>query len=113
MRAAHIETLAPAVRTVRLKEAARIDEEELQNIEGAIETWRIVHEADPELRSLPPLESSFGERSLRVAYSLTTPVHRFAERFKMAEQTHPNREGYAVIAETVAFEISKLASFQR
>jgi lysophospholipase L1-like esterase len=70
-------------------------------------------EADPEFRSLPPLESTFGERSLRVAYSLTTPVHRFAERFKMAEQTHPNREGYAVIAKTVAFEISKLPSFQR
>ena len=70
-------------------------------------------EADAEFRSLPPLESTFGERSLRVTYSLTTPVHRFAERFKMAEQTHPSGEGYAVIAETVAFEISKLPSFQR
>ncbi len=66
---------------------------------------------DPEFRSLPPLESTFGERSLRVAYSLTTPVHRFAERFMMAEQTHPNADGHAMIAKTIADEIEKLPSF--
>ncbi len=67
---------------------------------------------DPEFRSLPPLISTFGDRSLRVTYKLTTPVHRFAERFKMAERTHPNADGYAMIADTVAFEIWKRPSFQ-
>jgi hypothetical protein len=31
----------------------------------------------------------------------------------MAERTHPNGEGYAMIAESVAFEITKLPSFHR
>jgi lysophospholipase L1-like esterase len=68
---------------------------------------------DREFRSLPPLGSSFGDRSLHVDDLFTTPVHRFAERFMMTEQTHPNAEGYGMIADAIAFEIWKRPSFQR
>ncbi len=68
---------------------------------------------DREFRPLPPMHSGFGDRNLLIDDQLTTPVYRFAERFLMAERTHPNADGYAMIAETVAFEIGKLPSFHR
>jgi lysophospholipase L1-like esterase len=68
---------------------------------------------DPEFKSLPPLESAFADRSLLVYDRLIAPVLEFGERFMMAEQTHPNAEGYRMVAETVAFEIWKHPSFHR
>ena len=68
---------------------------------------------DREFQPLPPMNSRFGDRYLSVEYNLTTPVFRFAERFMMAERTHPNADGYGMVAETVAFEIGKRQSFHR
>ncbi len=68
---------------------------------------------EAEFRPLPPLNSAFGDRHIRVNDLYTTPVFRFAHRMMMAEQTHPNAEGNAMIAKSVAFEIWKSPSFQR
>jgi lysophospholipase L1-like esterase len=68
---------------------------------------------DREFKPLPPSGSTFGDRSLLVDGNLTTPVFRFAERFMMAERTHPNADGYEMIADAVALEIRKLPSFIR
>ena len=73
--------------------------------------FRFYRGEHPEFRSIPPLESTFGDRIVKVDDRLTTPVYRFAEHFMMAERTHPNSDGYAMIAETVAFEIGELPSF--
>jgi lysophospholipase L1-like esterase len=73
--------------------------------------FRFYRGEDPEFRSIPPLESTFGDRIVKADDRLTTPVYRFAEHFMMAERTHPNSDGYAMIAETVAFEIGELPSF--
>jgi lysophospholipase L1-like esterase len=79
---------------------------------GAIH-FKFYRGEEPEFKPLPPLNSQFGDRSLTVRHTLTTHVYRFAESFMMAERTHPNGEGYAMIAESVAFEITKLPSFHR
>jgi lysophospholipase L1-like esterase len=68
---------------------------------------------DPEFKPLPPSGSTFGDRNLLVDGNLTTPVFRFAERFMMAERTHPNADGYEMIADAVALKIRKLPSFIR
>jgi len=75
--------------------------------------YMFYREDDREFKGLEPMGSSFGDRELHVDYILTTPVFRFADRFRMVEQTHPNADGYEVIAKTVAFEIGKLPSFHR
>lgn len=68
---------------------------------------------DPELRPLPPMGSSVGDRSLSVPGDVLGPVEVFAELPYMAERAHPNRKGQAVIAGIVADWLTTLPSFQR
>ncbi|MDJ0766207.1 MAG: hypothetical protein QNJ97_24710 [Myxococcota bacterium] len=42
--------LPQAVQTVRLREAARISEEQLSDINGAIDVWNLIREIDPKVR---------------------------------------------------------------
>ena len=42
--------LPPAVQTVRLREAARLSEEQLGDLDGAITAWRTIQENDPKVR---------------------------------------------------------------
>jgi golgin subfamily B member 1 len=50
LRSAGAENLPPAVRTVRLREAARLSEEQLADFDGAIRAWRMIQESDPKVR---------------------------------------------------------------
>jgi tetratricopeptide (TPR) repeat protein len=50
MRAANSPHLPSAVQTVRLREAARISEEQLGDMEGAIEAWQTIRENEPRVR---------------------------------------------------------------
>lgn len=68
---------------------------------------------DPEFQSLPPASPTFGSRSAWLDERLTTPVYRFAERFMMAERTHPNADGHAVIAAEVADVLERFSSFRQ
>jgi lysophospholipase L1-like esterase len=67
---------------------------------------------DPEFESLPPMNSTFGDREVEANDIHTTPVFLFADRFGMAEKAHPNAEGHRMVAESVASEISSRSSFQ-
>jgi len=72
------------------------------------------HQGDvPEFRPLPPLLSAQGLRIQAVRGHERAPVVRFGELFLMAERTHPDAAGHAVIAEGIADEIETLPSFQR
>jgi len=66
-----------------------------------------------EFESLPPLESTFGDRLLHLNDIYTTAVFHFGKRFRMVEQTHPNAEGYEMIARALAFEITRRPSFDQ
>ncbi|MCK9460931.1 MAG: hypothetical protein M0R80_14935 [Proteobacteria bacterium] len=50
MRSAGAPHLPPAVQTVRLREAARLSEEQLADLQGAIQAWRMIQESDPKVR---------------------------------------------------------------
>ncbi|MCU0661761.1 MAG: hypothetical protein MUC50_05480 [Myxococcota bacterium] len=50
MRAAGSPHLPAAVQTVRLREAARLSEEQLADVNGAIAAWQAIHENDPKVR---------------------------------------------------------------
>jgi hypothetical protein len=65
-----------------------------------------------EFTPLPPLKSTSGTRLVRLGGETVTPVVRFAERPRMAERTHPNADGQAVIAERLAAMVEAQASFQ-
>jgi len=67
----------------------------------------------PELASLPPLPSTQGVRLLPVGDGVRGPVELFGELEWMAERTHPNAEGQAVVAAAVADELATLPSFRR
>lgn len=67
---------------------------------------------EPEFQSLPPATPTFGSRNTRLDERLMTPVYRFAERFMMAERTHPNADGHAVIAAVVADVLERFSSFR-
>jgi len=68
---------------------------------------------EPELRPLPPMGSSVGDRTTAVQGDVLAPVDVFGELEYMAERAHPNREGQAVIAGIVAEWLETLPSFQR
>lgn len=68
---------------------------------------------DPEFRPLPPLLSAQGLRVQPVRGHERGPVGEFGELFLMAERTHPDAAGHAVIAEGLADQIETLPSFQR
>jgi len=65
-----------------------------------------------EFTPLPPLKSTSGTRLVRIGGETVTPVVRFAERPRMAERTHPNADGQAVIAERLAAMVEAQPSFQ-
>jgi len=50
LRSAGSPHLPAAVQTVRLREAARLSEEQLADIDGAIQAWRTIQENDPKVR---------------------------------------------------------------
>jgi len=65
-----------------------------------------------EFTPLPPLKSTSGTRIVRLVGESVVPVARFAERPRMAERTHPNADGQAVIAERLAAMVEAQPSFQ-
>lgn len=56
----------------------------------------------PEFQSLPPLPSQFGDRVVRPAGNVVTPVHQFGDLLFLAERTHPNARGHEIVASQVA-----------
>jgi lysophospholipase L1-like esterase len=67
----------------------------------------------PELQGLPPLPSTMGNRRLPVGDEDLGPVEVFGRLFMMAEQTHPNREGQAVVATGIADWIDRQDGLRR
>ena len=65
-----------------------------------------------EFTPLPPLRSTSGTRLVRLAGETLTPVVGFAERPRMAERTHPNAEGQALVAERLAEVVEAEPSFR-
>jgi lysophospholipase L1-like esterase len=61
----------------------------------------------PELASVPPMPPTMGLRHLPLHGDRVAPVESFGRLFLMAERTHPNREGQAVIAAGIADWIEK------
>jgi lysophospholipase L1-like esterase len=66
-----------------------------------------------EFTPLPPLESTLGDRLLRVPGDVIGPVHVFGEVPFMAERAHPNGEGQRRIAATIADRIEQLPSLRQ
>ena len=65
-----------------------------------------------EFTPLPPLRSTSGTRLVRLGGEAVAPVVVFAERTRMAERTHPNARGQALIAERLAVVIEAQPSFR-
>jgi hypothetical protein len=65
-----------------------------------------------EFTPLPPLRSTSGTRLVRLGRDTLTAVTGFAERTRMAERTHPNARGQALIAERFAEVIEAQPSFR-
>lgn len=68
---------------------------------------------EPELRPLPPMASSVGDRLIGVPADTLGPVEVFGRLLYMAERAHPNREGHAIVAARIADALATLPSFQR
>ena len=66
-----------------------------------------------ELEPQAPFPSSMGNRTLRLKQSVRGPVERFGHMYLMAEQTHPDAEGHAIIAGDVAYSIEHLDAYRR
>lgn len=75
--------------------------------------YRFVADGRPEFQGLPPLPSTQGSRLLRVGDGARGPIERFGEIPFMAERTHPNAEGQALIAAALADELATRPSFAR
>lgn len=75
--------------------------------------YRYLADGSPELEPLPPLPAAQGVRWLQVGGGGHGPIERFGALDLMAERTHPNAEGQAVIAAEVADALAALPSFQR
>lgn len=67
----------------------------------------------PEFEALPPLPSATGTRVLLVDRDTRAPIARFGDAGLMAERTHPNARGHALIAERLAELLPELRSFRR
>ncbi len=70
-------------------------------------------DGEPELRPLPPMASTVGDRLLTVPADTIGPVHAFGSLLYMAERAHPNREGQSIIAGLIADRLATFPSFQR
>ena len=79
---------------------------------GAI-GYKFFQNAVAEFVPLPPLTSTFGERSMRLSGDRIAPVIVFAEHRFMAEGAHPNADGHAIIAEEVGRRVASFASLQK
>jgi lysophospholipase L1-like esterase len=67
----------------------------------------------PELEPLPPLPSATGTRLLLVGGHTRAPIASFGDLGWMAERTHPNAQGHAVIAERLAELVPRLRATSR
>jgi hypothetical protein len=75
--------------------------------------YRFYRNGVAELAPLPPLPSTFGARMIEVPKGTVGAVDVFGETFLMAERTHPDAEGQAVIAKLIAEGVEALPSFRR
>ncbi|MFN8545158.1 MAG: hypothetical protein U0807_13265 [Candidatus Binatia bacterium] len=75
--------------------------------------YRFARDGQPELVSPPPLLPAQNPRALALdGEAVVAPVAEFGTLFLMAERTHPNAEGQAIIADRIAAAIRQLPSFQ-
>jgi lysophospholipase L1-like esterase len=68
---------------------------------------------EPELKPLPPMASSVGDRVLLVPTDVLGPVDPFGELVFQAERAHPNREGQQLVAKTIAEGVEADPKFRR
>jgi len=68
---------------------------------------------EPELRPLPPMASTVGNRLVLVTGDLLEPIATFGQLDLMAERAHPSRDGQRIVANAIADELPKLPSFRR
>jgi len=68
-------------------------------------------DGEPEFRSLN--QSTFGYRLISVFGDTTAPIAAFGRLAYLAERTHPNAEGHAIIAALVADAVEALPAFRR
>jgi hypothetical protein len=78
---------------------------------GAVE-YLYQRDGEPEFRGLPPSQSQ-GYRLLDVSGDTTAPIEAFSRRPYMAEYTHPNAQGHAIVAALVADALEALPAFRR
>lgn len=104
LRSHQAEHLPLAVQTVRLREAARISEDQLGDIEGAIKAWRIIRTNDPKVRDA-------GDALIR----LLSEAERWEELLEILElevEATKNRtkkiEGYRRIAEIYRTQLGNI-----
>jgi len=79
---------------------------------GAIE-YRYLADGVPELEPLPPLPSTQGARLIAIGEGVRGPIERFGAFDWMAERTHPDAQGQAIVAAAVADALAALPSFAR
>lgn len=77
---------------------------------GAVE-YLYHRDGQPEFRGLPP-SLSLGYRVIEVSGDTTAPIEAFGRRPYLAERTHPNAEGHAIIAALVADALEALPAFR-
>jgi hypothetical protein len=70
-------------------------------------------DGEPELRPLPPMSSTVGDRLVLAVGDVRGPVDVFGRLELMAERAHPNRDGQRIVAELVAEQVEAVPSFQR
>jgi lysophospholipase L1-like esterase len=78
---------------------------------GAVE-YLYHRDGQPEFRELPP-SAGLGYRLIDVSGDTTGPIEVFARRPYLAERTHPNAEGHAIVAALVADALEALPVFRR
>jgi lysophospholipase L1-like esterase len=70
-------------------------------------------EGEPEFRALPPSHSTLGYRLIHVPGDTIAPIDAFGRLAYLAERTHPNAEGHAIVAALVADSLEALPAFRR
>ncbi len=70
-------------------------------------------DGEPELRALPPMSSTVGNRVLNTRADATGPVDTFGQLQLMAERAHPNRDGQRIVAELVLQQLETMPAFRR
>jgi lysophospholipase L1-like esterase len=75
--------------------------------------YAFVRDGVPELRALPPFPSTYGRRKRQLMGDAILPVEVLGDLYLMAETTHPNADGQALIAERVLEALAELPGFTR